>query len=148
MSWNRELRASPLTMGRSVHPSFAKRSSGDVGKLTVLANDQVNRLDFGLASSDTSLIDICCVEFVLLVALHQAPDGLDGIKVLQDTIEVAGVSDVFKPNWVRDRASLKIVRVVEERARFTMTRYRPERICYDPRLCSFCLEGVLASLQR
>lgn len=113
--------------------------SSVLGKLTVLTDDQVNRLDLGLASSDAPLIDILHIQLILGIALHQLPDGLHGIEVLENTIEVAGVSDILEANGVCNGAPLEIVRVVEKRTRFTVPRNGSQGISHDPGFRLLCL---------
>ena len=116
-----------------------------LGKLTVLTDDQVNRLDLGLASSDAPLIDILHIQLILGIALHQLPDRLHGIEVLENTIEVAGVSNILEANGVCNGAPLEIVCVVEKRTRFTVPRHGSQGISHDSWFRLLRLNIVLAA---
>lgn len=105
----------------------------------MLADDQINRLNPGLAPSDTSLIDVRHIELVLPVGLHQIADGLHGIEILEDAVKVAGVSDILEPDGIGDGSPLKVVCMVEERTRSAVPRNRSEGIRDDGRLRSFRL---------
>lgn len=80
-------------------------ASAEGGVLTVLADNQINGQDLRLAPSDATIINILRVESVLRVAIHQLTDGLDGVKILEDAVQVTSVADVLEANWIRDWAS-------------------------------------------
>lgn len=71
----------------------------------MLADNQINGQDLRLAPSDATIINILRVESVLRVAIHQLTDGLDGVKILEDAVQVTSVADVLEANWIRDWAS-------------------------------------------
>lgn len=80
----------------------------------MLADNQINGQDLGLAPSDAPMINVLRVELVLRVAIHQLANGLHGVEILEDAIQVTSVADVLETDRVRDWASFQVLRMARE----------------------------------
>lgn len=101
----------------------------------MLANNQVNGQDLGLAPSNATMVDILRVKPVLRISIHQLANGLDGVEILEDAVQVTSVADVLETDRVRDRTPLQVLRMARERSRSPVRGYRPKGIRNDRRLC-------------